>query len=158
MLRIVELLAIVSVAGIGFIGVQIVQGKGRLALISTIIFGIFLVFYNSYLEEKTGRGIARHLYCLVFACHPAEAPGNESSAPQANLAGPGQVPEPFPEVPNELVGEIPGLNSANLDFVPVDNGTTPVDNSSTHSTKAGRSLLELYRARTANGTAQPARR
>ena len=136
MLRIMfELLAIVSVAGIGFIGVQIVRGKGRLALISTIILGIFLVFYNSYLEEQTGRGIARHLYCLVFACQTAEAPGNVSSGPQANLAVPGQGPEPSQGIPNEMLGEDPTL---------ID--TSPEDNSSRSNTNAGMSLLELYRA------------
>lgn len=155
MLRLIELLAIVSVAGIGFIGVQIVQGKGRAALISTIILGIFLVFYNSYLEEETGRGIARHLYCRLFFCHPIEAPGNESSGAQANLADPGRMPQPSPGISNELVGEPPGPDATAGESVPVDNGPAAVGNSSTNSTEMGRRLLELYRAATAKGNAQP---
>jgi hypothetical protein len=158
MLRLIELLAIVSVAGIGFIGVQIVQGKGRAALISTIILGIFLVFYNSYLEENTGRGIAGHLYCRVFACHAVEAPGNESSGPQVNLAVPGQMSRPSQDVPNELVEDPLGVDVTKIESPPVDNGPPPVGNSSTNSREMGRRVLEMMHAETAKANGQPARR
>ena len=70
MQKVIWLLVILSCSGIGFIGVQIVRGKGRLALISTVVLGIFLVLYDSYLEEETDRGIARHIYCFAFPCRP----------------------------------------------------------------------------------------
>lgn len=104
----IALLAILSVAGIGFIGIQIVRGQGRVALISSIVFGIFLLFYNSYLEEETGRGIARHLYCATFSCHLADSakPGI-GVGPAVPLAAPEPAytpPPPSPPPPSPYEG------------------------------------------------------
>ncbi|QDX27838.1 hypothetical protein FPZ54_18690 [Sphingomonas suaedae] len=114
LVKLVGLVAMVGIVGIAFIGIQLVRGRGRLALVSGIGFSILLVGYNAYLEEETGRGFVRHLYCAATTCRaltaPAEgvdedemAPGEEPMAIDDSMAMPDAV-SPSPTVSSPYSG------------------------------------------------------
>ncbi|QJQ31043.1 sel1 repeat family protein [Sphingomonas lacunae] len=68
MIRVFEILAVVGFSGLAFIGIQIVQGGKKSAIIISVCVSIILLILNAKLEEDSGRGIVGTAYCYVVAC------------------------------------------------------------------------------------------
>ncbi len=67
-IRIAELFAVAGFAGMSFLGVQIIQGGKKSALIVALLVSLSLLAANTVLEGETGKGLAQTAYCEIRHC------------------------------------------------------------------------------------------
>ncbi|WP_417590968.1 tetratricopeptide repeat protein [Parasphingorhabdus sp.] len=77
--RIFELFAVAGFAGLSFLGVHIMQGGKKSAIIVAILASVSLLFINTVLEGETGKGIALTAYCEVRDCKTGRLAGSSAS-------------------------------------------------------------------------------